>query len=277
MVLNLAIALAASLCVSWFAWQKGYLTRNAALASTGFGIVILLGAGLPAAISVVVCFFITGWLSRKRDHFLQDGIEHTRTCRNLRQVVANALTLSVLAVCYGLDNEKNMATIAAFLGCVGAVAGDTWATEISPFNKQQPHLITSFKHVDAGTPGAVTVLGTAMTGLAGLVAAMVYILSMAMVLPITSLSLIVTLSCSAIIGGLVGALTDSVLGARFQAVYRDAEDNIVDKPVNHQGVENEYINGYRWLSNNLVNFSNSVAGATSAYLIWLLIDTSMLS
>jgi uncharacterized membrane protein len=113
-------------------------------------------------------------------------------------------------------------------------------------------------------------VGIALTALAGLLASLVF-LAVATVVDgdAVSVAIGIVISLAAIIGAVAGALFDSYLGAARQALYTDANGRLTDQAVAGSGVVNSYVRGWRWLRNDLVNFSNSVAGALSAFLVWL--------
>ena len=71
------------------------------------------------------------------------------------------------------------------------------------------------------------------------------------------------------VGALTGALFDSYLGAAWQALYTDSAGRLTDQAIADDGSSNSYVRGWRWLNNDLVNFSNSVAGALTALLVWI--------
>ncbi len=274
-----SILLSATICivVALFALWRAYLTLAAAMIAAVLGTVILFFGGLALGVSVGVCFFITSGLSRRRDRLEENKKENSRARRDLWQVLANGVILAGLAVLHGLGDASNMGVIAAFLGCVGAVAGDTWASEVGQVSKQQAWLLTSGKRVPAGTPGAVTVLGTCLTGLSGISATLIFIL-VSIVSSGASLSLTntIVLGFAAMMGGALGAMADSLLGARFQAIYRSADGRLSDHPKTSRGTINHYIKGWRWLTNNRVNFANSVVGAASAFLIWSIAEHTIM-
>lgn len=249
-------------------WQK-FLTVPGAVAAAILGSIILFFGGWGWGVTTACSFFITALLSQFQDCDESNDSSSKRARRNLNQVLANGLLLTVLAVLYRAS-DANIAFLASFLGCVGAVAGDTWATSVSQFSTRDPRLLTTGQRVPAGTPGAVTGIGIALTALAGFVASVLYLSVAAILGADTAPSAVrVTLGVAAIIGAVAGSIFDSYLGAACQAIYTDADGRVTDHPAANNGRLNTYVRGWRWLSNDLVNFSNSVAGATSAYCVWI--------
>lgn len=251
-----------SLAAAGIALWLGFLTPPAAIAAALIGTILLLFGGWDWGLAVGGSFLVTSMLSRRRDRVEHRDTRSSNARRNLQQVLANSLVLVALAISYGTDSEEHLEIVAAFLGCVGAVAGDTWATAVARFSSAEPRLITSGKRVPAGTPGAVTGIGIIISGAAGIVASMFYF-SM-------SGAFNFTLSFAATFGAVTGSLFDSYLGAACQAQYTGADGRLTDHPFSDDGSANNYVRGWRWFSNDIVNFSNSVAGAGSAYFVWLL-------
>ncbi len=74
------------------------------------------------------------------------------------------------------------------------------------------------------------------------------------------------------VGGLVGSLFDSLLGASVQAIYWcDACQKETERRIHRCGTQTRLLRGWRWLGNDAVNFFASIAGALVAMGIgWLL-------
>lgn len=260
-----------SLLAAMAAYWRRFLTFPAAIVAAALGGIILFTGGWAWASAAAGSFLITALLSARQAGLEKGESGVIRARRNLYQVTANGALLAVLAVMHQLT-DGNAAFLVAYLGCAGAVAGDTWATSASQFTTSTPRLLTSGDPVPRGTPGAVTGVGIALSALAGVVASLLY-LSAAILIDGESISTAyaVTLSCAAMTGGLAGALFDSYLGAACQALYMDATGCLTDQAVSDDGSSNSYVRGWRWLNNDLVNFSNSVAGAGSALLMWAIV------
>jgi len=271
---NFFVSLLFSTAATGIAYHRDYLTLSAALCAFIFATIILSGSGLAMGISVGLCFFITALLSQWRGIVAKQEALHARARRDLGQVFANGIGLCLLALVDWLIPAETIVLSAALLGCIGAVAGDTWATEVGHVTQQPPRALLSAQRVAVGTPGAVTVLGTALTGLAGIVATLCFALvSWAIEGEILPTATLIRLGIAAGFGGLLGALADSLLGARFQAIYRSDAGEISDHSEGPDGVANRYIRGWRLLTNNRVNFCNSLVGALAASVLWLLMAT----
>jgi uncharacterized protein (TIGR00297 family) len=152
---------------------------------------------------------------------------------------------------------------AAFIGAMATVNADTWATEIGVLSAHQPRMITTGKPVQVGTSGGVTILGTTATAAGG-----IFISLMAIVFALLAGDSSLSPSLIFITGtvsGLAGALFDSLLGATVQAIYFcDNCKKETEKTLHTCGKPTRMIRGWKWLDNDLVNFTSSIIGAAVA-------------
>jgi uncharacterized membrane protein len=109
--------------------------------------------------------------------------------------------------------------------------------------------------VDRGTSGAVSGLGT----LAGLVGAAIVAVLAGVLLPLPLGSAVWIL----VLGGLGGALFDSILGATVQCLYRCPNDGLETEqhPLHRCGTRTMYERGWRWLNNDWVNAACGAFGS----------------
>ena len=63
-------------------------------------------------------------------------------------------------------------------------------------------------------------------------------------------------------GGVLGSLLDSLLGESVQATYRDRRTGrLTDHAVAADGLPNERVGGFTWMTNDRVNVANTAFGA----------------
>lgn len=262
-------SIAVGVLAAFSAYVCRFLTLPAAIAAAFLGVVILGFGGWDWAAVTAGSFLITALLSDRHEWLESHASRFEKVPRNSNQVLANGLLIALIAVWYRFG-DGNQIIVAAYLGCVGAVAGDTWASSAAQFQRGEPRLLASKLRVPHGTPGAVTQTGFTLSALAGFVASMLYLLAATVVSGDTPPAIqAAMLSVAAVTGALAGSLFDSYLGANYQAMYEDAEGRLVDNPTAGDGTSNRYVRGWRWLDNDLVNSSNSIAGATAALIVWL--------
>jgi uncharacterized protein (TIGR00297 family) len=153
----------------------------------------------------------------------------------------------------------------AAVGAVAAAAADTWATEIGSFSPTDPHSITTGDPVPRGRSGGITPLGTmggvcgaiAIAGLAGVVA------------PRTSLGVSGTMLGAA--AGIIGMLSDSLLGATLQGSYTCPVCHAVTEQAGTCHAPVLLTRGVPWLDNDAVNLAGSGVGALVGIVGWHLL------
>ncbi|MBI1801895.1 MAG: DUF92 domain-containing protein [Chloroflexi bacterium] len=196
--------------------------------------------------------------------------------RDFFQVMANGGAAAALAVASALFPALNSGLIfAAFIGAMATVTADTWATELGLLSQETPRLITTWKSVRKGESGAVTVLGltAAATGALFIGSAALFGKFLEGLFTDVFANSLLWLPSTALIAGWLGSLGDSVLGATVQAMYYCApDDQHTERPVHLCGRAAIHTRGLRWMTNDMVNFLSSVAGAVLGGSIYLLLS-----
>lgn len=257
------LLLAAAIAVA--ARRARSLSTSGAAAATLVG-AACVAAGWPWGVLLVVYFVASSLLSRWRE-----ATKQRRTAdvvakggeRDAVQVLANG----------GLYAAGALATlswphpaVAAFgVGALAAATADTWGTEIGTLSPRAPRLVTSGRAVPAGTSGAVTLLGSA-----GSVAGAAFVAGVAALLgwhaPVVP---------AAALGGIIGAGTDTLLGATLQERrWCDACDVPTERAVHRCGTATRHAGGVRWLDNDRVNVAAAATGALAAALAALAITSA---
>jgi len=149
--------------------------------------------GLTAFLFIAYFFFIGELGTRYR--VKKTLKEHEK--RSTGNVLGNSLA-AVIALALNFP-------IGFFAGISAALA-DTLSSEVGMLSTKKPLLITTFKEVETGTDGGITVLGciSALIG-AGLIASMHYLLYSS-----------VFFAGIILLAGLIGTFIDSILGALFE-------------------------------------------------------------
>ena len=264
-VLLLGLALGALIGAA--AWRLGALSPSGGLAAALTGGLIFGLGGAPWAALLLAFFVSSSALSRlfARRKAVLDEKFSKGSRRDWGQVLANGGLGALLALLQALFPGQAWPWV-AFAGAMAAVNADTWATELGVLSRAAPRLITSGRKVERGTSGGVTPLGTlAALGGAGLIALLAALVNGAGRPP--------ALPLAAVLGGLAGALLDSLLGATVQAIYRCPRccKETERHPRHLCGSETALVRGWPWLNNDRVNFACSLAGALAALGVWRLL------
>jgi len=230
------------------------------------GLIFGLG-GIPWAVLLLTFFISSSLLSRAFavSKFVLAEKFAKGSRRDYGQVLANGGLGALLALLLALLPLEVWPWI-AFAGAMAAVNADTWATELGVLSASPPRLITNRKVVERGTSGGITLFGN----LAALAGAALIGFGAALFTPdIPALRLMAVF----IVAGFAGATLDSFLGASVQAIYYcpQCQKETESHPRHRCGTETVQVRGWRWLNNDLVNFSCSLVGASVAAVIWWLL------
>jgi len=257
---QLVFGAAAGPLIGWAAWRAGTLSRSGAAAAAVVGAAVFGAGGFLWAAGLLLFFVSSSLLSRmfasKKRAAEEKYAKGSR--RDGLQVAANGGLGAVMAVAHLAFPDAAWPWI-AFLGALAAVNADTWATELGVLRSRAPRLITTGRPVEPGTSGGVTAAGLAASGAGAALIGVLVLFSF----PVTP-----ALWPAVALGGFVGSLFDSLLGATVQAIYfcpvhgKETEQH----PFHQCGAPTNLLRGLRWMNNDLVNLAASAAGAGTAVL-----------
>ena len=195
---HLLVAFGVNAAVALLTGALGIVSRSGAIAGGIAGFLILAFGGW-SAYALLWVFFLAGTAATKLGYRRKAalGVAQADTGRRgAAHVVANCLVPAALL----LLGVRAVGYVAAF----GAALADTLGTEIGTLFGRRPVSALTFRPVPAGTPGAVSLAGTAAS-LAGAVA---------IAFAGKGVGLIpVGLVLAAAAGGFVGALAESLVAA----------------------------------------------------------------
>lgn len=266
------LGLFGSLIVAGLAYRKRSLTVSGAIAAVVMG-TIYYGSGSLIWFGLLLTFFFSSTFWSKWKQYSKSKFDHLYEKtgrRDAAQVFANGGIGMLL--CLGNAVYPHQIWLLLFLGVMATVNADTWATEIGSLSKADPRSLLSGKRVPAGTSGAISGLGTfatcmgALTIGAAAVAALYIADDPAFSFPYTW-SFLGVICLSALVGGIAGSFTDSLLGATIQAMYKCKSCNHLTEKSVHCGHPTELVKGWRWMTNDLVNGISSMVGGIVALII----------
>lgn len=265
--LGLAWGLAAAGLIGWLAYRRQALTVSGALGATLLGGIIFAFGGWVWGLLLVTFFVSSSLLTGYRHGEKRSlGEKFAKTGpRDALQTLANGGLGAALAVAYAI--RPSVWLVAGFLGAMATVNADTWATEVGSLSRTPPRLITTWRPVARGTSGGISLAGTLAAAAGALLVGAVAWAALPWRTAPGSLVLVVT----ATLGGAVGAMADSLLGATVQAVYWCPYCQVeTEQAVHRCGTPTERTRGWPWLGNDLVNLTSSAAGALAAILVLFL-------
>ncbi len=154
------LALAVIICAAfgYFAYRAKTIDLSGVFTAVLFGVILISFAGVNWFF-VVMMFFILGSIFTKFRYSEKEFLgvaQGKQGRRGYMNAFANAGVGIVGSVLYGLTGD--VIFIALFLGSISTATADTLASEIG-VTGGKPYLITTFRQVQPGTNGGVTVLG----------------------------------------------------------------------------------------------------------------------
>ena len=258
MIERITAGLALAAVIAFAARAAQALTTGGALAATVVG-AVSIAAGWSWGALLLAFFFSSTALShvgaevksRRTSNILEKGLR-----RDAVQVIANGGVFATAAAVSLFAPEE--AWLAAGGGAIAAVTADTWATELGTLSRATPRLLTTWRPAPAGTSGAVTGLGTL-----GMLLGSAFLTLCMMAVAWTRQAWL-----AAFIGGVVGALVDSLAGATIQARRRCTScDAFTERETHSCGARTIHAGGASWMTNDAVNLLCAASGASAAVLV----------
>jgi uncharacterized protein (TIGR00297 family) len=217
-----------------------------------------VAAGWSWGIMLLLFFVTSSMLSRfgqaRKIALTADVVEKDGE-RDMWQVLATGGTYFLAAL--GALIAGSAVPFALGAGALAAATADTWATEVGTYTGGIPVSIVSGRPVPPGTSGGISLFGS----LAGIGGALFIASSAAFAKWPVPLA-------ATLLGGVAGALSDSILGATLQLRRRcDACGKSTERRVHDCGATTAYAGGIEWLDNDVVNFLSTSVGALVTLII----------
>lgn len=244
------------------AYRLKSLSESGAVGAFLMGVLVFGSAEIEGVIPLLTFFVLSSILSKIGKG--KESGHHKGSRRDMLQVLANggAGTLILLShFFYPFEGAYLL-----FLGAIAAAAADTWATEIGYFSPNKPKHIVTFKAVEKGTSGGVTLLGLLGSGLgAGAIALIGGLVNRELFN-----EWFVVAGVWVVIAGVGGSLVDSILGGTVQAIFNCNSCGKETEKRTHCGVPARHVRGLKFIDNDMVNFLNTISGALIMYFLFIL-------
>lgn len=253
--MNYVIGFLLSALIAGLAYLKKSLTLSGMITA------ILLGTfvyawGKPISFMLLMVFFISSSLITIKEVNEKKG-------RNYIQVLCNASLAFIFSALYHFfDNPIYLVACAASIAVSNS---DTWASEIGKKTKGRTFSILSFKPIDKGLSGGVSLLGMAASLLGSLVIGICFYIGV--LLMFDDFEYLFMFSMLIFGFGFLGNIIDSYLGILLQAKYLNHIKGIIVEKQNSLK-EFKLISGFKVMTNDAVNFMSGLL--TSVLLIILM-------
>lgn len=254
---RIASAAVLSVLAAFAARRAHTLAMTGAIAAAVVG-TISLAAGWSWGALLIAMFISSSALSRfgqrKKAERVGSTVEKGGE-RDATQVLANGGVFAAAALGSLVAPSPMWYAIGA--GALAASTADTWSTEVGTLVGGDPVSIISGRRVAAGTSGGISLFGTA-AGAGGAL----FIAALATVAAWPAPFLAVA------VGGMAGALADSLLGATVQARrWCDRCGKPTERLVHSCGTPTRHAGGLAGFDNDAVNAVCSGVGALVALLL----------
>ena len=182
--------------------------------------------------------------------------------RDMIQVLANGGVGCLCAILYKLSG--NPAWAFGFAVSFASSNADTWASELGVLSRGEPVSLFTLRRVTRGVSGGVSILGSGMALCGALFIAALFALE--------NLSLGIVrggflwIAALVTVGGFIGSLVDSFLGATIQAQYL-MEGALTEQKAGVDGRANRLVRGLSFVNNDIVNFGSCAMTTALAVLL----------
>ncbi len=285
---NFTVPLSAGFVLDYFILRRPHAAPEQFIYGLAFGVAIAVvshrmrlltaGGAMATFLLAAIIFGIGGWLwttpilvffaassllskvggKRKLQY---EALYEKSNIRDAGQVAANGGIAALFVLLWFMFPWMTFLYV-GYVGAIAAATADTWGTEIGTLARGEPRSIVSFKEVEKGTSGGVSMAGLVGGALGALlIAASALVFSQPQSMKYLA---VVTLGA-----GIIGTLTDSVLGATLQAQYQCVACGKDTERTRHCVIPTKHVRGLRWLNNDLVNVACAAAGGAAAMLFYM--------
>lgn len=277
-------ALLFAFVLSFHGYRKKSLTASGSISAFFVGW-CMMSCGFVFGIILIAFYYSSSKWSKWRKSVKLKMEQGEENGRNWKQVLGCSGCSVVVALAYVYGNWENWPDslpidfkkyyaqsylMCCFLGHYACCNGDTWASEIGVFSKEDPILITKWwtnTRVPRGTNGGISKLGTLASMAGGGFIGMVYCLYSVSAFGVDWMEWrVIVLGAWA---GTFGSILDSILGATIQITLYDVERKQI---VHAKGDKVKVYGGYDVLTNEQVNLVSTVVITLASGVVgeWLL-------
>ena len=256
MLLRAVAGCGAAIIVASIACRAHSLSNSGGVAAAIVG-TIAVSTGWSWGVALIL-YFVSSILLTRIGRDVKDqrtsSVLGNQGPRDAAQVLANGGLFALGAlIASSLPSFAVVATAGAF-GALAASAADSWATEVGMLAGGIPRSLHSFRPVAPGTSGGVSAAGTLAMTLGALFVALIA----------HEFGLVASFT-AVFVGGIAGAVTDSLLGGTIQEKrWCDRCEHATERRVHDCGHLTTRTGGVALMDNDAVNFVSTLIGAAVA-------------
>jgi len=260
---DFGLAFLLAFLISAFSIKMKFLDFGGSAVTFFLALFIFGIGGWKWTIPILTFFILSSLLSKLADKVngeTTQQIFEKGSKRDYKQVLANGgvpLLVCILSVIIPLNIDWYL----IYLLAVSISTADTWSTEFGTLFARNVYMITSFKKVEAGISGGISVIGT----VGGIIGSIVIVLSGLLFVQLTTNQVFWI-----VLFAFGGNFVDSLLGASLQVIYKCSKCGKLTEKKTHCNMETNYFKGIKFIDNDVVNFT-SVLFISIVYFIFLIV------
>jgi uncharacterized protein (TIGR00297 family) len=246
--IGVLVGLAIIIFLAWFVRSRNWLDQTGSLAALWIAAILWMSGGwkaLSAPVFLLVVGSVTGKLIRPN---------HASEKRTAQQVFSNGLIGVVLYMLYGMTGQFHWLLLAWSSFAISVC--DTISSEVGVAVGGRTYNAVTLRSMQPGLSGGISLAGTA----GGLAALLLLVLFLGGILPVSPIQLLWVLGT-----GFIGMLVDSILGSKWQALWRQGD---AWSEVSSSSPQEVLVKGLPWLDNHWVNFLSNGITMTCSYLAY---------
>ncbi len=260
---DFGLAFLLAFLISAFSIKMKFLDFGGSAVTFFLALFIFGIGGWKWTIPILTFFILSSLLSKLADKVngeTTQQIFEKGSKRDYKQVLANGgvpLLVCILSVIIPLNIDWYL----IYLLAVSISTADTWSTEFGTLFARNVYMITSFKKVEAGISGGISVIGT----VGGIIGSIVIVLSGLLFVQLTTNQVFWI-----VLFAFGGNFVDSLLGASLQVIYKCSKCGKLTEKKTHCNLETNYFKGIKFIDNHVVNFT-TVLFISIVYFIFLIV------
>lgn len=251
--------------IIFFALKKQLLTLSGALTAFVVGMMFYFLGGFSSW-SYLILFFISSGvieiIKKKFNLVVEVSVSKEESeGRNITQVLANSLPALSCLILYSLTGQWLF--YVAMVATIAGATADTWSSQIGILSSKLPISVKTFKPIEVGLSGGVSLLGiVASLGGASFMAGLYLLFNIGKDVGLVQTFLIILVI---VLSGVVGSIVDSILGATIQEKYILNDQSVSEM----ESAEARLYSGIKGIDNNMINFLSGVLTAGFSLLLLL--------
>lgn len=256
---SIIISLLVAISMFIFAFKFKLLQINASYVLFYMIFTLYYFGGFKSYISLMLVYLVIIIIEKilhTKTDIIFENINKEHGVRNCRQLLANCLLAVVLVNIYGIT--QNNIYIILFFVAISETISDSVASNVGVLSKKNPIDICTFKTIQPGISGGVSLIGTISSLIVCVYSSILYLFIYEFDI---SIALVIFTS------SFLGVILDSILGSKIQIQYKCEVCNKITEQEYHCKKNTLFYKGYKFFDNTTINFLCNLSSVILAYLI----------